>query len=340
MTCGDCGGIAPARIGDGAARGVRHGGRRGALALLAALALAGCARQWPAGLDVDTSVVATSQDSRVRFIVLHYTDGDEAASLRTLSRGDVSAHYLVSDEATGRGRVRVYNLVPEARNAWHAGDSSWFGRTALNNASIGIEITNEGPLPGLADRPAARGAGIPPALRQASQQPSRPQDAADPSAGQPSAAQRAAPWQPRQWQPYSDAQIRAVILLVRDIAQRHGIRPENIVGHSDIAPQRKIDPGPLFPWRHLAQEGLGRWYDENAAQAASLRYAGAALPDANWFQTELARVGYDVPHTGTFDPATTRVIAAFQMHYRPARYDGAPDVETAGILTVLPGESE
>jgi len=290
---------------------------RAALTLLAVLALAGCARQWPAGLDVDTSVTATSQDSRVRFIVLHYTDGDEAASLRTLSRGDVSAHYLVSDEATGRGRVRVYNLVPEARNAWHAGDSSWFGRTALNNSSIGIEITNDGPLPGQADRMAGQGEGQ----------------------GQPPSTQPA-PWQPRQWQPYSEAQIRAVILLVRDIAQRHGVRPENIVGHSDIAPQRKIDPGPLFPWRRLAQEGLGRWYDENAAQAASQRFAAAMLPDAAWFQTQLERVGYDVPHTGIYDPATTRVLAAFQMHYRPTRYDGIPDAETAGILTALPGESE
>ncbi len=272
------------------------GRRRTALALLGALALTGCARRWPAGLDVDTSLNAVSQDSRVRFIVLHYTDGSQAASLRTLSQGDVSAHYLVSDEQTGPGRVRVYNLVPEDRNAWHAGESSWFGRTALNNASIGIEITNSGPAPG--------------------------------------------PDGETRWEPYTEAQIRTVILLVRDIARRHGVLPENIVGHSDIAPQRKTDPGPAFPWGRLAREGLGRWYDEDAALAASLRYQAAALPDASWFQEELARVGYDAPCTGVFDPATTLVIAAFQMHYRPSRADGAPDAETAGILSVLGGEAQ
>lgn len=303
-------------------------GRRAALALLGAgaLALAGCAQRWPAGLDVDTSITALSQDSRVRFIVLHYTDGDEAVSLRTLSRGDVSAHYLVSDEETGGGRVRVYNLVPEDRNAWHAGESSWFGRTALNNASIGIEITNEGPLPGSADQPPA------PAV------PAQPAPALSAQGQQP--AGQAPAWRPPRWQPYTEDQIRAVILLVRDIARRHGVRPENIVGHSDIAPQRKTDPGPLFPWRRLAKEGLGRWYDESAAQAAAQRYASEGLPDAGWFQAELARVGYDAPRTGVYDAATTRVIAAFQMHYRPARYDGVADAETAGILSVLPGESE
>ncbi|MFC4274982.1 N-acetylmuramoyl-L-alanine amidase [Achromobacter aloeverae] len=327
-------------------------GRRAALSLLGALSLAGCARRWPAGLDVDTSISAVSQDSRVRFIVLHYTDGSEAASLRTLSRGDVSAHYLVSDEDTGAGRVRVYNLVPEARNAWHAGDSSWFGRTALNNASIGIEITNGGPIPGSGSLAPPRSAtgqttGGQPSLEQPSVSRSPPRESPfrQPSpgqpAGQPPSMEQPPAWQPPIWQPYTEAQIRAVILLVRDIAQRHGVRPENIVGHSDIAPQRKTDPGPLFPWRRLAQAGLGRWYDEAAAQAATRRYAiDGALPDASWFQDELARVGYDVPRTGAYDAATTRVIAAFQMHYRPARYDGVADAETAAILSVLPGETE
>src|SRR5690625_4279052 len=63
------------------------------------------------------------------------------------------------------------------------------------------------------------------------------------------------------WAPYSEAQIEPLITLLHDIMQRHEIAPHNLVGHSDIAPQRKVDPCPLFPWKRLADEGLGRWYD-------------------------------------------------------------------------------
>jgi N-acetylmuramoyl-L-alanine amidase len=257
-----------------------------------ALALAGCAARYPSGVDVDRSIQAVSQDSRVRFIVLHYTAGDDYASLRELSRGDVSVHYLLTDTHP----VHVYQLVPEDRNAWHAGESSWYGHTSINNASIGIEIVNRG------DTRDASGA--------------------------------------LHWEPYHEDQIQAVMLLVRAIAQRHGVLPENIVGHSDVAPQRKVDPGPLFPWHRLAVAGLGRWYDENAVPALQAQFDKDGVPDATWFQARLESAGYAVPHTGVFDPETTRVIAAFQMHYRPARCDGVADAETAAILLALPVQSE
>ena len=138
------------------------------------------------------------------------------------------------------------------------------------------------------------------------------------------------------WQPYTQAQIDTVIALVRDVAQRHGIEPRNIVGHSDIAPQRKIDPGPSFPWHELAQAGLGRWYDEAGAAAQLARLQNEPLPDVAWFQQQLQRLGYECPQDGELTPATRRVIAAFQMHYRPARYDGEPDAETAAIMLAMP----
>jgi N-acetylmuramoyl-L-alanine amidase len=265
----------------------RRGWPAALLALWAAL-LTGCAQRYPAGLELDRSIHAVSQDSRVRFIVIHYTAAGDTASLLTLSRGDVSAHYLLTDTRP----VRIYQLVPEDRNAWHAGDSSWYGHTSINNASIGIEIVNRG------DERTGDGT-----LR---------------------------------WAPYTEGQIRAAMVLIRDIARRHDVRPENIVGHSDVAPQRKVDPGPLFPWRRLAMAGLGRWYDEQAAQGLTAFFDKNGVPDAAWFQAQLKRVGYAVPLSGAYDAETMRVIAAFQMHYRPARCDGMPDAETAAILLALP----
>ncbi|WP_124078312.1 N-acetylmuramoyl-L-alanine amidase [Pigmentiphaga humi] len=259
------------------------------LALSALLALQACTTPRDAGrLEIDTSIDARSQGSRVKFVVLHYTVSDSARALGTLSQGEVSSHYLVTDSDP----PRVYRLVDESQAAWHAGRSEWQGYSWLNRTSIGIEIVNRGPM-------------------------------------------GAAPDGTPLWQPYDAAQIRAVKALLRDIVARHGIAPEDIVGHSDIAPLRKQDPGPLFPWKELAQEGFGRWYDESVAQALAERFIQQGLPDAAWVQQQLARLGYGVPQTGEFDQQTRTTLAAFQMHYRPARYDGDLDPQTAAILAAL-----
>jgi len=254
-------------------------------ALVAAAALAGCARHGP--LRIDTSVQAASQDSRVRQVVLHYTSAGLDRSLALLSRGGVSSHYLITDQSP----PRVYRLVDETRSAWHAGQSQWYGRTWLNGTSIGIEIVNGGWHAGPDGEPL--------------------------------------------WEPYAEPQILTLIALLRDIVQRHGIEPRNIVGHSDVAPGRKQDPGPLFPWRRLAQAGLGRWYDEAAAEARRARLEREGLPDIAWFQAALARAGYAVPDTDTLDAPTRAALRAFQMHYRPERCDGLPDTGTAAILESL-----
>ncbi len=140
--------------------------------------------------------------------------------------------------------------------------------------------------------------------------------------------------QGRLWYPYSEQQIDALIVLLKDIMQRNGLKPGAIVGHSDIAPQRKVDPGPLFPWKRLADEGLVPWPDATAVARQRGVFA-TAMPDVAWFQTQLARQGYKVPAHGHLDLETRNVIAAFQMKYRPSRYDGEPDAETAAMLAVL-----
>lgn len=134
--------------------------------------------------------------------------------------------------------------------------------------------------------------------------------------------------------PFPQKQTERVIALVRDIVKRHDIPPERVLGHSDIAPQRKQDPGPSFPWKQLADAGLVFWPD--AAQVAAKRPGfEVQLPDVAWFQKRLETHGFAVPQTGVLDEPTRTVIAAFQMKYRNSNYDGNPDAETAAILDVL-----
>lgn len=255
------------------------------LALSFALLLGACATG-PEALRIDTRYKSENEDSRVQFLVLHYTVSDFPASLRALTTGgQVSAHYLVRDNP-----VEIYRLVDENRRAWHAGASFWGGHTSLNAASIGIEIVN----PGYTDTP-----------------------------------------QGRVYAPYSQAQIDAVIKLSRDIVARHQIKPERIVGHADVAPGRKQDPGPMFPWRQFHDAGLIAWPDaELVAQRRAALEAGAALPDIAWFQARLSQLGYNVPRHGELDTLTQETISTFQMKYRQADYAGQPDLETAALLDV------
>ena len=138
----------------------------------------------------------------------------------------------------------------------------------------------------------------------------------------------------RLWYPFPQAQIDELIPLLKDIQARYNIAPENILGHNEIAPQRKQDPGPLFPWRQLADAGLIVWPDANRVVAQRLIFE-SQVPDAVWFQKKLAQHGYATPNTGVFDEATRNVLIAFQMKYRNTLFDGTPDGETAALLEVL-----
>lgn len=263
-------------------------------ATLAALTLAACA---PATMIDRGSYVADTQyhsrnaDSRIRFLVLHYTESDEPTSLEELTHGNVSAHYLVPVHPPQRdGKPVVLQLVPEALRAWQAGVSEWQGTTELNAASIGIENVNSGPH----DTP-----------------------------------------QGREWAPWPPDQVAAIIALSRDIVRRYGIAPTRVVGHSDIAPQRKIDPGPRFPWKQLYEAGVGAWPDDATVKADLAGRAPDAPADVLGLQTKLARYGYDVATDGVLDARTRRVFAAFQMHFRPRDYSGTPDAETDAIAQAL-----
>ena len=248
--------------------------------LLFAILLTGCA----SGPTIDRTYTAIGQDSRAQFLIIHYTALDFPKSLKVLTEGAVSSHYLVRDTPP-----TIYQLVDDGRRAYHAGLSSWRGQTQLNAASIGIEIVNLG--------------------------------------------YRNSP-QGRTYFPFPKEQIDAVIELVKKIMADHRIPPERVLAHSDIAPQRKPDPGPLFPWKRFADEGLIPWPDAALVAEKKLIYE-QEWPGVEWYQQKLARFGYAVPLNGELDDATVNVLAVFQMKYRPTLFDGIPDAETAAMLDVL-----
>ncbi|RZL32714.1 MAG: N-acetylmuramoyl-L-alanine amidase [Rubrivivax sp.] len=137
----------------------------------------------------------------------------------------------------------------------------------------------------------------------------------------------------RVYAPFPQAQVDEVIALVRDIQQRHHVKPERIIGHADIAPGRKQDPGPLFPWKQLADAGLIPWPDGPLVTVKMVEHE-IAPRDVAWLQERLARIGYNVSRSGQMDALTKDVIATFQMKYRPRDISGTVDAETAALIDV------
>jgi N-acetylmuramoyl-L-alanine amidase len=137
----------------------------------------------------------------------------------------------------------------------------------------------------------------------------------------------------RIYAPFPQAQVDEVIALVRDIQKRHNVRPERIIGHADIAPGRKQDPGPSFPWKQLADAGLIPWPDGPAVLVKTLEHE-VAPRDVAWLQDRLARIGYNVSRSGQMDVLTREVVSTFQMKYRPRDISGTVDAETAALIEV------
>jgi N-acetylmuramoyl-L-alanine amidase len=136
------------------------------------------------------------------------------------------------------------------------------------------------------------------------------------------------------YRPFPEAQVEAVIALTEDIRSRWTIPDSRIVGHADIAPARKQDPGELFPWKRLAEAGHGLWSEPPPAPGAALA-EGDEGPGVLVLQGGLARLGYDQARTGRYDASTALAITAFQRHWRPERVDGSADGETRARLMAL-----
>ncbi|OAT37283.1 N-acetylmuramoyl-L-alanine amidase [Proteus myxofaciens] len=263
--------------------------------LMSVSLLTGCVTQ-PTLIDRESYIAQIvpnnpGQDNRVKFLVMHYTAQDDKESLKTLTAGHVSSHYLVPTQPEViQGKPVVLSLVSENKRAWHAGLSQWGESASLNNGSIGIEIVNFGY-----------------------------QDKGE----------------LREWFPYTPEQIKAITVLMKDIIQRYGIEPQNIVGHSDIAPQRKVDPGPQFPWAELAKQGIGAWPDNETVEFYLEGRPLSQPVDVAHFQSLLAKYGYQTPTTGVLDKETQKVVSAFQMHFRSSDISGIPDAQSEAILMAL-----
>jgi N-acetyl-anhydromuramyl-L-alanine amidase AmpD len=129
--------------------------------------------------------------------------------------------------------------------------------------------------------------------------------------------------------------MEILIVLIEEILGRHPeIDPVDIVAHADIAPNRKSDPGPQFPWEELYNRGIGAWYDVDATHKylGQLETQPATISE---LQCALLNYGYPVEVTGEHDTQSKLAFRAFQLHFRPSRYNGLVDNETAAILYAL-----
>ena len=272
-----------------------------ALAALLGLVVAACAPYEIVEFE------SANQSSRIDYLVIHFTSEDFAESMRLLTEPTdrpVSSHYLIpesGDETYPASRLRIHRLVPEHRRAWHAGQSAWGDEETLNDRSIGIELVNvSGCEP---DDPDAT------SLRPI-------EDACD-------------------FRPFDDAQIDLLILLVRDILERYpDLDPVDVVGHADIAPDRKIDPGPGFPWKRLYDAGIGAWYDEETVERYQQRFEQDP-PDVGTVRRALGLYGYRIDACGGTDLELQQVLRAFQMHFLPQAVTLQADRETSATLFAL-----
>ena len=133
---------------------------------------------------------------------------------------------------------------------------------------------------------------------------------------------------------YPSWQMHKTAILLQDLIKRYEVEPQNILGHSDIAPQRKQDPGPLFPWKELYRDyGIGMWYDEADKEKYKDAFDNRITPED--VQKELRKFGYGIAVSKVYDEQTKNVITAFQFHFRQYKYDGIMDAETFAILKAL-----
>ena len=266
------------------------------------------------GLSIE-EVHSKNYGQRIKFLIMHYTGGDYQNSLQALvQKGNVSSHYLIPeshDKTYLNDELKVIELVKENERAWHAGSSYWQGRSAVNDQSIGIEIVNASKCKNL------------------------PQEQTGLAKGQRLVNETLPAKKMCFFPDYDPKQIELLIELSKEILKKNpDISPTNIIGHSDIAPKRKSDPGPRFPWYQLYQAGIGAWYEQDTV----LKYwqlFDLQMPNVGLIQQALHRYGYEIQESGELDSQTQSVLHAFQTHFIPWKISDRIDEQTVATLFAL-----
>lgn len=258
-----------------------------------------------------TRIQSNNHNDRIRFLVLHHTAINYAKSLKALTEPHgVSAHYMITeknDSSFPDNKAEIIQLVDENKRAWQAGRSYWQGQHNLNDQSIGIELVYVSNCSKDEEHISQ--------FRKLNSDAVSDQICFYPD--------------------FDDEQIKLLIKLVKDILKRNPeITPDRIIGHADIAPDRRVDPGPRFPWQRLYKAGIGSWYDDDTV-ARYWKMFQQSPPSVALVQNALSAYGYGILETSILDAPTINALTAFQMHFRPWQVNGEITNETAATLFAL-----
>lgn len=217
-------------------------------------------------------------------LVLHYTVSDYAVSYKVLAHADggrpgPSVHYMINVDG------RIDNLVDDSHVAWHAGVSMWHDKKYVNKNSIGIELIN----PGSGEQ----------GCYPVGYEKPKPANACVKNA-------------------FSPEQLKSLYALIHCLKEQHtAITHDNIIGHSDISPGRKIDPGVMFPWKELHKQGFGIYSDKTVEKPSLLHRFRDSNDSVQLLKTKLKAFGYGFLDNTTqiFDEPTAHVVRAFHLHY-------------------------
>ena len=131
---------------------------------------------------------------------------------------------------------------------------------------------------------------------------------------------------------FTNLQIEKLISICNKLKKKYKISPENFLGHSDVAPLRKIDPGEYFPWKKLSKFKIGKWYDNNSKFDIDLKNR---VNKYNLFFKNLYRIGYRYFKLNKKSPSDRLIIKAFQRRYLPDKATGKIDYKTLKISDFL-----
>lgn len=134
---------------------------------------------------------------------------------------------------------------------------------------------------------------------------------------------------------FPETQMKVLEVLCADIVKRHGIAPQRVLAHSDVAPARKTDPGEKFDWKRLADAGAGLWVEPVPVQSDESVGPGEEGANVLALQKALRLFGYGIEASGTYSEATRQVVQAFQRHWRQEKVDGRADSSTVATLSCL-----